>query len=515
LFLPACAALLALLFVPDGSGSAVSAANTPVAQENGRAGDSSWVLTDPADREIEGYASATSIDRGEPIRLYVHTTDPNFSLSVYRMGWYGGAGARLVKEGIVLPGMRQVMPTPDPATGLIECNWQPSYILQTESTQPGDWLSGIYLVKLTAQPSGKQSYIIFAVREDDRPSHFLFQSSVTTWQAYNSWGGKSTYPSNSLGEQWARKVSFNRPYAQSQHPRGRSGTGAGEFLTASSVHPTVPVSPAGWEYNMVRWLEREGYDVSYSTDIDTHRNPRLHVGHKVWLSVGHDEYWTNEMRRNVEAARDEGLSLAFFSANTCYWQIRLEPSPLTGDRDRTMVSYKESALLEDPYALDADRTNDHLVTGLWREPPVNRPEHRLLGVMYETVPVDGDIIVVLQSHPLFAGVALPPDGRIQGLLGYEADRIFPQGPERLTVLAHSPIDGESTRFSDMTLYQASSGAWVFAAGTMQWSWGLDDYNAPGLRTSRLSPAAQQITRNILSLLGANPSSPEAKGAAIE
>jgi hypothetical protein len=403
------------------------------------------------------------------------------------MGWYGGAGARLVKEGIVLPGMRQVMPTPDPATGLIECNWQPSYMLQTESTQLGDWLSGIYLVKLTAQPSGKQSYIIFVVREDDRPSDFLFQSSVTTWQAYNSWGGKSTYPSNSVGEQWARKVSFNRPYARSQQPRGRSGTGAGEFLTASSVHPTVPVSPAGWEYNMVRWLEREGYDVSYSTDIDTHRNPRLHVGHKVWLSVGHDEYWTNEMRRNVEAARDEGLSLAFFS----------------------------SALLEDPYALDADRTNDHLVTGQWREPPVNRPEHRLLGVMYETVPVDGDIIVVLQTHPLFAGVALPPDGRIHGLLGYEADRIFPQGPERLTVLAHSPIDGESTRFSDMTLYQAASGAWVFAAGTIQWSWGLDDYNAPGLRTSRLSPAAQQITRNILSLLAESPSSPEPEGTAIE
>ena len=129
------------------------------------------------------------------------------------------------RDGIALPGMQQPMPVPDPVTGLIECNWQVSYTLSTRTDDPHEWLSGVYLAKLTGTASGKQSYIIFVVREDERGSDFLFQSSVTTFQAYNNWGGKSTYPSNSLNEQWARTVSFNRPYARSQHPRGGSGTG--------------------------------------------------------------------------------------------------------------------------------------------------------------------------------------------------------------------------------------------------------------------------------------------------
>ncbi len=477
-----------------------SNATSPVALENARPGHSDWILTDPAVHEVEGYASATSIQRGQTLRLYIHSTDPRVTLAIYRMGWYGGTGARLVQRVITLPGMRQPMPTPDPVTGLIECNWRLSYQLTTRTDDPQEWLSGIYLAKLTGT-SGKQSYIIFVIREDDRPSDFLFQSSVTTFQAYNNWGGKSTYPSNSLNEQWARKVSFNRPYATSQHPRGGSGTGAGEFLTAMSIHPTRSLSTAGWEYNMVRWLERNEYDVTYNTDIDTHSRADFGKGHKSWLSVGHDEYWSQDMRRHVEEARDQGVGLGFLSADTCYWQIRLEPSSITGEPYRTMVTYKEAALTEDPYALDRDSSNDHLITVQWRDPPVNRPEHELIGVMYETVPVEGDIIVALPIHPLFAGIELPSDHRLPGLLGYEIDRAFPNGPAGLTILAHSPYvhDGQVV-YGDMTLYEAPSGAHVFAAGTIQWSWGLDDYNAPSLRSTRSSEAAQQMTRNILAVL---------------
>lgn len=483
-----------------------SHATSPIAVENARAGQSDWVLTDPADHEVEGYASATSIQRGEPLRLYIHSSDPSVRADIYRMGWYGGTGARLVRGGITLPGVRQPMPTPDPVTGLIECQWQVSYTLATASPERDDWLSGVYLVKLTGSASGKQSYIIFVVREDDRPSDFLFQSSVTTFQAYNHWGGKSTYPSNSRDEQWARKVSFNRPYARSQHPQGGSGTGAGEFLTAMSIHPTRTLSTAGWEYNMVRWLERHGYDVTYSTDLDTHAQPEFWKGHRAWLSVGHDEYWSHEMRRHVEAARDHGVGLGFFSANTCYWQIRMEPSPATGEPNRTMVSYKEVALQEDPLALDGDPSNDHLITVQWRDLPVQRPEHALLGVMYGTVPVDGDILITNPSHPLFDGVDLPPDHRLTGLLGYEIDQAFPDGPAGLTILAHSPYsrDGQAI-YGDMTLYAAPSGAPVFAAGTIQWSWGLDNYNAPALRTFRSSRAAEGITSNILRWLAAQTS----------
>ena len=478
-----------------------SLADSPITRENTRPGGTDWILTDPAGHEVEGYASATSIQRGDKLHFYIHSTDPRITVAIYRMGWYAGAGARLVQGGISLPGVRQPMPSADPVTGLIECDWQVSYTLNTATDDPGEWLSGVYLAKLTGTSSGKQSYIIFVVREDDRQADFLFQSSVTTFQAYNNWGGKSTYPSNSRDEQWARKVSFNRPYAASQHPQGASGTGAGEFLTAMSIHPTRSLSTAGWEYNMVRWLERNGYDVTYSTDIDTHSRPDFWKGHKAWLSVGHDEYWSDEMRRHVEAARDQGLGLGFLSANTCYWQIRLEPSPLTTEPNRTMVSYKEVALTEDPYALDGDPSNDHLITVQWRDQPLNRPEHKLLGVMFETVPVDGDLVITRPSHPLFSGIPLPPDHRLPGLLGYEIDRAFPEGPAKLEILAHSPHqrDGQVV-YGDMTLYQAPSGAHVFATGTIQWSWGLDDYNAPALRTARTSEAAQQITRNILELL---------------
>lgn len=478
-----------------------SFAASPIALENARPGTSDWVLTNPADHEVEGYASATGIQRGEPLRLYINSIDPSVTVDVYRMGWYGGTGARLVQGGITLPGIQQPMPAPDPVTGLIECDWQVSYTLATRANDPREWLSGVYLAKLTGRPSGKQSYIIFVVREDDRPSDFLFQSSVTTFQAYNNWGGKSTYPSNSLEERWARKVSFNRPYAASQHPRGGSGIGAGEFLTALSIHPTRSLSTAGWEYNMVRWLEREGYDVTYSTDIDTHSRADFWKGHKAWLSVGHDEYWSREMRRHVEEARNHGIGLGFFSANTCYWQIRLESSRITGEPNRTMVAYKEAALQEDPLALDGDPSNDHLITVQWRDQPVNRPEQDLLGVMYGTVPVDGDILITSPSHPLFAGVALPTDHRLPGLLGYEIDRAFPNGPAGLTILAHSPYskDGQVVH-GDMTLYEVPSGARVFAAGTIQWSWGLDDYNVPQLRTDRSSQAVRQITHNVLEFL---------------
>lgn len=477
-----------------------------IAVENSRPGDADWMLTDPIDQhQIEGYASAASVNRGEPLRLFIHTIDPQYSLTVYRMGWYGGAGARRVLGPIVREGRQQPMPTADPVTGLIECQWEASYELATSDGDAADWLSGIYLIKLIGRDSGKQSYIIFVLRDDARPSDLLFQSSVTTYQAYNSWGGKSTYPTNSIDFVWARKVSFNRPYARAMHPDAGSGVGAGDFLTATSIHPGSPASPAGWEYNFLRWLEREGYDVTYSTDLDTHANANFWRGHRAWLSVGHDEYWSHEMRAHVEAARDAGVGLGFFSSNTAYWQIRLEPSAATGAPNRTMVAYKEYALTEDPYALDGDPSRARLATGQWRAPPVQRPEHQLLGVMFESVPVDGDIVLTARDHPLFVELPLPPDGRLKGLLGYEIDRTFPGGPANLEVLAQSqawPDNAEAV--GHMTLYRAPGGAPVFATGSMQWSWGLDDFNAPQLRSSRLNPLAQEITHRVLTLLMRRP-----------
>jgi hypothetical protein len=483
--------------------------NNPTVIENLKQGTTNWQLTNSAtDREIEGYASLTSVNRGGEIKLFVNTKEPNYTIEIFRMGWYGGAGARQIIPAINRAGIAQPPPIVDEGTGLIECDWQEPYVLKISSNpnESTEWVSGFYLVKLTASKSGKQSYIIFVVRDDQRPSDILFQSSVTTYQAYNNWGGMSLYRWNSRGMQ-ARKVSFNRPYAASPNQAAAYGVGAGEFLT--NFQPPRRTSSAGWEYNMVRWLEKEGYDVTYATDVDTHENPLdVYTGkpmllqHKAFLAVGHDEYWSYQMRRNIELARDSSVSLGFFAANTCYWQIRFEPSRITRDVNRTIVSYKESAAL-DPFARDNNPANDYLVTTLWRNQPVNRPEDALLGVMYETFQVNADILVDGNAPDwLLAGTQLEKNQlHLRGMLGYEVDRMFGNAPANTIRLAHSPYAyGDDTRYSDMTVYTAASGATVFATGSIQWSWGLDDYNTPQLRPSVLSADVQAMTRNVLAKL---------------
>ena len=496
----------------------------PITIENQKPGTTSWHLTNPAQaREIEGYASLTSVNRGGEIELFVNTKEPSYTMEVFRMGWYGGAGARQLAAAITRKGIRQPPAIEDQATGLVECNWQDPYVLTIpyNPADPTQWASGVYLVKLVASHSGKQSYIIFVVRDDARPADFLFQSSVTTFQAYNNWGGKSLYRWNSRVKQ-AAKVSFNRPYVKSPNPAAAYGVGAGEFLT--NFQPKRRTASAGWEYNMVRWLEREGYDVTYATDVDTHVNPL--VGqlkpalwmHKAFLSVGHDEYWSWQMRQNVETARDRGVSLGFFSSNTCYWQIRFEPSRLTKASNRTIVTYKEQVAL-DPFVLDGEQSNNYRVTTRWRDHPVDLPEDALIGVGYETFQVNADIILDRTAPDwLISGTSLdlghtsnkaslkeaPSQIRLPGLLGYEVDRMLGHAPANTVRVAHSPYQYKGgRRYADMTVYTTTAGSKVFATGSMQWSWGLDDFNAPQLRPALLSADAQQITRNVLASLVSN------------
>jgi len=454
------AAILSLLFATFAHANIITT-------ENARPGTDLWRLSHSPSADVAAYASSASVIAGDRIRFYVSTPDPRIDVEIFRMGWYGGLGGRRVTGAVERKGGTQPMPEPD-ADGMIRCNWSESYSLVI----PKNWVSGFYLARITGKPSGKQNHVIFVVREE-RKADLLFQSSVTTYQAYNNWGGKSLYAHNSNGAP-AKKVSFDRPYALPSGPA--------DFLI-------------GWEYDMVRWLEREGYDVTYGTNIDTHARPAMLRRVKAFLSVGHDEYWSWEMRANVEAARDAGIHLGFFSGNTCYWQIRLE------DNLRTIVAHKETALKTDPLALDADTTNDARVTSRWRDAPVSRPEEALIGVMSGESQIDGDIVIDDASHWVFANTKLANGDRLRGLLGYEVDAIIgTQSPPGLVRLAHSPYvkitNTSRTGFSDMTIYTAKSGAIVFAVGTIQWSWGLDGYGNAA-RSDRVNAAAQQITRNVL------------------
>ncbi len=236
---------------------------------------------------------------------------------------------------------------------------------------------------------------------------------------------------------------------------------------------------------MLRWLERQGYDTTYATDIDTHENPNTVLSHKVFLVVGHDEYWSRNMRDNVTLGRDIGVHLGVFAGNVLYWQVRFEPSS-TGVADRTMVGYKDLAST-DPFP------DPRLVTTRWRD--LGEPEGALLGVQYNlfSAPTVSDIVVTNASHWLFDGTGVTNGTIFPNVEGYETDSLYP--PSGATVLAHSPYPRDNPQvFGDMTIYTAPSGALVFATGTIEWSLGLDDFPP----SQGVVPAMQQITANFLS-----------------
>jgi hypothetical protein len=469
-----------------------------VALENTKPGTTLWKLTNPANMygdndlnsadyalaEIQGYASLTSVNQGGAIAFYVRTINTNpYTLSIFRMGWYNGLGGRLMLGPLTLPGVVQPMPSPPvyqpTGTGLVECNWSVSYNL----TIPTDWVSGIYLVKLALSAPAAESYIVFVVRDDARNSPVLVQSSVATYQAYNEWGGSSLY-STAGGVKTGYKVSFNRPYWRNY--------GAGDFISLNG--------PPGYEMQLVRWLERNGYDATYVTDIDTHENPTLLLPHKVFLVVAHDEYWSRNMRDTVTRGRDAGVHLGFLGANLCYWQIRFEASS-SGAVDRTIIGYKELAAM-DPIS------DPRYVTTLWRN---LEPEGALIGVQFNdfSAPTVSDMVVNNASHWLFSGTGVSNGSIFPNVVGYETDSLYP--PAGATGLAHSPFPRSNPQvYGDMSIYTAPSGANVFATGTIEWSLGLDDFPP----SQGIVPAVQQVTANFLSQALQNaPPLPPAVGSA--
>ena len=310
--------LVLLVLAAPSRGQAAGQGLNLIQQENAKPGTTAWLISDPAkNHEIEGYASLTSVNRGDSISFYVNTSDAQYTVDIYRMGWYGGKGARLMASDR-LPGVRQPNPVVNFQTHLVQCDWAKPFITHIPTNKSTEWVSGLYVAKLTAVPSGKQSYISFIVRDDTRTSDILYQSSVATNEAYNTWGGWSMYT-----QPPAYKVSFDRP---------DGGIGAPQIFSST------------WEYSMIQFLEREGYDVSYSTDVDTHERGNTLLLHKALLVVGHDEYWSWQMRDNVENARNHKVSLGFFAADDAFWQVRYEPSTLTGALDRVLVCYRDPKL---------------------------------------------------------------------------------------------------------------------------------------------------------------------------
>jgi hypothetical protein len=373
----------------------------------------------------------------------------------------------------------------DAVTGLIECDWTASYTLAV----PANWTSGVFVVMLT-NAQGSQNYITFVVRDDARVADVMFQQAVATYQAYNNYPsdgatGKSLYAFNSYGantvtgKPTAVKVSWNRPY---------TGRGAGQFFD--------------WEVFFVRWLERSGYDVKYSTDVDTHENSARLLQSKAFLSGGHNEYWSKPMYDGVQQARDAGVHLGFFGANGVYWQVRFEASPLTGAADRVLVGYKNQTI---------DPVQGPTTTILWRDPFLNRPEQQLVGVQFsgsiDISAPNAPYVVQNSSSWVYEGTGLHDGDSIPRMVGYEMDGSISSVPPPMSVagtyqiLSQSPFTdpGGATMIANSSIYQAPGGAWVFGAGTTSWAWGLSD-DGDGF----MNPQIQRITANLLKRFGASP-----------
>jgi len=484
----------------------------PIVAENCQVGTNDWVVRQRKG-DIEGFVSPVSAKNGDSVSLFVKTSAATFDVGIYRSGYYGGAGGRLITS------VEAIRSTPQPAcqsdihTGLVSCgNWTSSYSLVI----PDNWTTGVYIFKLTRQDTGGESYALLTVRDDARKAAVLFQQSLFTYHAYTSYDGKSLYQFNSSGcptttdTKRAAKVSLLRPYSGSM-----------------PVNVNGDNSYFQVEYPLVRWLEAQGYDVSYATTLDTHQAGKANavntlLGHKIFLSVGHDEYWTQEMRDAVTAARDAGVHIGVFSSNTSYWRVRLEADPWTGEPDSVIVNYKTTESgPPDP--------SGH-ATGTWRDPTgVNNPENGLLGVQYIG---DNDsfyfplrVTADAAKDRIYRHTGLqqmPPDTYLnigEDIIGWEWDGVVDNGrtPTGLKILAASPVFGmllqDAGNFlngnmgiasTNVTRYTTPGGAIVFVTGTNQWSWGL---GARSIELRKIEPYIAQITYNILADMGVQPATP--------
>jgi Ca2+-binding RTX toxin-like protein len=467
--------------VPPPSPNPPAAGPSPIALENQKPGTPGWATIGVAPgRAIDGY-TVPSAAPGETITFHVSAEpEASYRILVYRIGWYGGVGARLVA---CLPDCEssasaETRPVPSATSlGLVHADWPVSQSLAV----PGDWVSGYYLVHylLTSGPySGNSSVSWLLLRESaGRRAPLLVQAGASTWQAYNGWGGGSLYPFNSPGGNRAAKVAFDRPVERQSLKRAFE-----------------------WDAPLVMFLERAGYDLAYQADLDTARDPRTLEGRRAILVAGHNEYWAKAVRDGFERARAAGTSLAFFGANAAYWQVRYE------DDFRTLVGYKGAGW--DP------ETDARLETDLFRALVPPRYECGLVGIQHQggdlAWPVHGDYTVspTAAADPWLKAADLAPGDVVKGIVSREVDTIpghltaADSCGNRLTVLFHRELGGDALGNADAVRFTAPSGARVFASGSHEFAWGLAEVPGvseipPGLVDRRLQRFVRAMLDDML------------------
>jgi hypothetical protein len=341
--------------------------------------------SDSSSREIWGYFDALSYWKNDLAQLWVHTTAPFFDMTVTR----DGAAPVTVLTLRDCPGRRQKTPEDAFAVG---CGWEDPVLIQTGN----DWPPGAYAVKLIARyadGSRAEGEAFFALKRppgEKRPDAVLVLTT-STWTAYNDWGGANHYRSvvdGKASDAPAPVLSRRRPWARgfielpAEAPRHtgvpdlpRFGVPAFPWLTwALNNGYSRHYLDAGWahyERPFVVWAENNGYDLDVITQDDLHADPACLTGYKTAIFVGHDEYWSADMRATVDAFVDSGGAVARFAGNFI-WQVRIEG--VDGDPHALQVCYKA------PEADPLFRTHPSRTTTFWDSAIVNRPGAATFGV---------------------------------------------------------------------------------------------------------------------------------------
>ncbi len=468
----------------------------PIQRENAKPGATDWQLTRvlvnrlPNGKKgfrsavIEGYSSRQSVSAGETIDIMVSTNPPEkFKIELFRTGYYGGRGARLMKTIGPLQGKTQ--PTPELGEKrLRECKWEPSASLKI----PHDWTSGVYLGRLTTLPDREdkpywQSYVVFIVR-DDRPADILFQCSDNTWQAYNAWPVNESIYTHPKGVQgpWA-DVSFDRPYGRYvQIYDNPQSIGSGEWLC--------------FEFPFAYWLEKQGYDVTYCSNSDM-LTPERGLKCKAFLSVGHDEYWDIRQYKSAVKMREAGVDLLFFSGNSVCW---VTPFRASWDGRPNRIIFRGGPY-GGQYKYAEDRHKKH---GPF---PHRGPDEGYLIGARNVDPVNGggDWICALPEHWIFQGTGMKKGDRIPGLIGWEFHGDPPSDIKGLQVVGKGIAfhGGHTPQEWTATIYPGPRDNFVFNASTIFWCQGLSSPPGHMLPWSHWSrphgpdERVQKITANLL------------------
>lgn len=472
-------------------------ANSIIARENAREGARDWQLTRvrldtpkggtarDAIRSsvIEGYCSRQSVTAGETIEFMVSTNPPvRYQLEVFRTGYYGGRGARLMTT--LGPFRGETQPEPPVGEGRLRaCRWAAGTSLKI----PGDWPSGVYLGRLTTLPDSDrlpywQSYVIFVVR-DDRPADILFQCSDNTWQAYNRWPGSySLYDDGSPGmvSPLGVAVSFDRPYGKyRQIYDNPQSVGSGEFLC--------------WEFPLSYWLEQHGYDVTYCANCDL-LTPDRALKTKCFLSVGHDEYYDLRQYDSVKTLIERGVSALFLTGNAISGV-----TPFTPDAD----GRPNRVITRTAVYAGWDRSGRAAKEG--KTSAIGPDEGLIMGAR-NVSPVNGgaDWIVTKPEHWMFAGTGMKKGDRIPGLVGWEYHGA-PADLPGLEVVAEGTAwkGGTVPQHWTATCHPGPKNNFVFNAATIWWSQAMSSppghmlpwshWNRPHGPDDRV----QRITQNLL------------------